>query len=169
LIDSESSGKKKHIAAIDRRASRSLSMFISYISREISLSASQRCLQLPRDCDDKRAPFTYRSNSRARQAGKFSGRSTRSCPQSFSHRNRSPATKFARAIRGGNPDSDRLRLKGSLASSFAMYRGSRTAAAITSPLSDLATLDSVAQFSLRLPLSISLCVSLFSFSRQAAR
>lgn len=68
----------------------------------------------------------------------------------------------------GNPDSDRLRLKGSLALSFAMYRSPLTIAvtAITSPLSDLTTLDSITQFSLRLLFFIflSLTHSLFSFS-----
>lgn len=56
-----------------------------------------------------------------------SGKSTRSRRQSFSHRSRSrqrnSRVRYARMER--NPDSDRLRLKGSLASSFAMYRSPR--------------------------------------------
>lgn len=159
-------------------AAYSRSVFISYILREISLSASsQRCLQLPGDCNDKRAPFTYRSSIHLSE--QLAGREN--SPEDLLDRfgNLFPILTVLLPVPGnkihaddtraqGNPDSDRLRLKGSLASSFAMYRSPLTVAvtAITSPLFDLATLDSVTQFSLRLLFFIflSLTHSLFSFS-----
>lgn len=120
--------KRKETAHCRYRSILSLSalLLISYILREISLSvSSQRCLQLPRDCDDKRAPFTYRWCTRARSSGGKIPRKIYSiAPAIFFPIVTVPGNEIRvddTRARRTNPDSDRLRLKGSLAS-FAMYR-----------------------------------------------